>query len=164
MKDVIFKIDNYLFEIKNKYKFIMILFVISILITIALNICTEIFNYKLENPHFKEENSIIQFLTIVIFVPILETLIFQLGVIKLVLYFVIHKKVAVFISASLFALSHPYGVVYIIYTLIIGLYFFYIYFLTLRKNTSPFLTIFFVHALFNLICYISNFQIINQLP
>ena len=88
--NIIFKIDNYLFEIKNKYKFIMILFVICILITIALNICTEIFNYKLENPHFKEENSIIQFLTIVIFVPILETLIFQMVLMRWIIIQLFH--------------------------------------------------------------------------
>jgi hypothetical protein len=109
----------------------------------------------------EEENSLPQFFTIVIFVPILETLIFQVGIIQLVLYFFENKKVALITSATLFALSHPYGIFYILYTFIIGLYFVYIYFLSLRKNTSPFLTIFIVHALFNLTCYILNYHIIR---
>jgi hypothetical protein len=158
---MLLKIDNYLLGINNKLLFVIALFCIAILITLPLNLFLEFFNYKLESPHLKEENSLLQFFTIVIFVPILETLIFQLGIIKLVLYFIGNKKVAAFISASLFALSHPYGVFYILYTFIIGLYFVYIYFLSKRRNTNPFLTISAVHALFNLTFYLINFYIIN---
>ena len=158
---MLLKIDNYLLGINNKLLFIIALFCFAIFITLPLNLFLEFFNYKLESPHLKEENSLLQFFTIVIFVPILETLIFQVGIIKLVLYFFENKKAAIITSATLFALSHPYGPFYILYTFIIGLYFVYIYFLSLRKNTSPFISIFIVHALFNFTFYILNYHIIS---
>jgi len=91
----------------------------------------------------------------VIFVPLLETLIFQTVIINLV------KKafpklpiISIIISSVLFGLSHFYSIAYILYTILMGIIFAYSYILSQKKEYNPFLVVFSIHALHNLTTFI----------
>jgi len=89
--------------------------------------------------------------------PLLETLIFQYFIIKLVQRFRWNNTIAVFISASLFGVAHYYNIRYIIFAFFLGLIFGTAFILfQLRKNKS-YLWICLIHFLYNLFVLLSAF-------
>ena len=111
------------------------------------------------NLNFKE-GLVFEFLIIVLFAPIIETLIFQFAVIELVLNYIKQKStyyIAVLLSGSLFGISHFYNLQYTIYCFIIGIGFALMYLIAKkRKDINPILLVFLVHSFTNLIGFISN--------
>src|SRR5690606_10580287 len=128
----------------NKLKFIFfsILFGVSIdlILSILLPLSKEI---VIENDFLEGKSLIYIFLTTVIIIPFIETLLFQFIIIEG--YFIILRKnnkaiiLAILTSSIVFGLSHSYSLNYILLVLIIGFYLSLIYVLAkLRKDISPF--------------------------
>ena len=128
----------------NKLKFIFfsILFGVSIdlILSILLPLSKEI---VIENDFLEGKSLIYIFLTTVIIIPFIETLLFQFIIIEG--YFIILRKnnkaiiLAILTSSIVFGLSHSYSLNYILLGLIIGFYLSLIYVLAkLRKDISPF--------------------------
>jgi hypothetical protein len=105
--------------------------------------------------NFENDSLIKKMFLLVIFGPILETLLFQVGIISL-LKRILPKLpvVSVIISALLFGLSHFYSDVYIYYTFIVGLFLATLYFIASKKEVNPFVVVFSVHAINNLLLFI----------
>ncbi len=98
------------------------------------------------------------FITTVIVAPLLETFLFQYGIIKSIVYLSDnkYKTQAIILSAMAFTLIHSYSIIYMIYAFIMGLFFGILYFTSLKKKLYPFLVIAFVHALFNFTVFMVN--------
>jgi len=97
----------------------------------------------IENDFLEGKSLIYIFLTTVIIIPFIETLLFQFIIIEG--YFIILRKnnkaiiLAILTSSIVFGLSHSYSLNYILLGLIIGFYLSLIYVLAkLRKDISPF--------------------------
>lgn len=86
--------------------------------------------------------------------PLIETIIFQILIIKLIGFYSTNKNVAVVFSALLFSLSHIYSLPYFIYAFLAGLLFANLYFIAKNNNLSTFKIIFYTHALSNMAIYI----------
>jgi|LSQX01.1.fsa_nt_gb hypothetical protein len=92
-----------------------------------------------------------QILSVVILAPLLETLIFQKWLYRLLSSISWLKKNKILITAigaSVFGLMHPYSLFYIIYNFFAGTLFMSAY--IIRLNRSPYLTVAALHALMNL--------------
>ena len=132
--------------------FLFILFNITLMVIINLLILYLPFTESLTNPeanNFLENKSIgYAFFMIVVFGPLLETLIFQAFVIKIC--FLVFKKIkvlkivlAVLLSSLLFASNHPYSITYFTTTFFYGDNFIIIIYSDFKKN---------------LFCYYYNFS------
>jgi uncharacterized protein len=101
------------------------------------------------------------FFATVILAPVLETIIYQFSVIKIINW-VIKKAVwsfsiAIPVSAFLFALSHPFSIYYQINTLLVGLLYATIFFIAqYRKDWPAFLVVVVLHASWNLFACIMD--------
>ena len=129
---------------------------LAILIIIPFHITTHYFNLNIGGSDFQDDSLIKKIFLIVIFGPALETLIFQVGIISII------KKIlpklpfiAIIISALFFGLSHFYSTIYIYYTFMVGLFLGTLYFIASKRGFNPFLVVFSVHALNNLILFIT---------
>lgn len=99
-----------------------------------------------------------EFLATVILAPFLETIIFQVIVIELLIRLRVRPLIAILTSALLFALSHNYHIFYILAVLPSGILFAYYYYI-LRKRKGvlfAFLVIALLHALLNLLAFLGN--------
>ncbi|NMA57468.1 MULTISPECIES: CPBP family intramembrane glutamic endopeptidase [Clostridium] len=89
-----------------------------------------------------------------ILAPLLETLVFQYGVIE-VLDFINFSKyrqaILIVISSIAFGMSHCYSVIYMVYGFLIGLVLAYSYMLYKKKDFSAFGVVFWIHCLRNTI-------------
>ena len=89
-----------------------------------------------------------------IFIPLLETFIFQYLIIEFSNNIKLLKNnnfAIIIISAITFGLSHNYSFLYIFYASIIGLFLAYSYIIYKKKNFSPFLIVTLIHSLRNTI-------------
>jgi len=94
----------------------------------------------------------------VLFIPIIETAIFQIGIIKLfLLIFPKYTIISIVASATFFSFAHSYSVYYIIYMFLIGVVLASLFFIANKKKINPFWTIFSVHALHNLTVVLINY-------
>lgn len=90
------------------------------------------------------------FINTALVAPALETLIFQVCVIRLCLFFMKRNRVwPVIISALVFGLAHNYSVPYIAAGTLAGMVFGTIYMVSLRKKKDGFLPVYITHGLFN---------------
>ncbi|MCY6356245.1 CPBP family intramembrane glutamic endopeptidase [Clostridium sp. ZS2-4] len=86
--------------------------------------------------------------------PILETLIFQYGIIEilnLIPYFKGKNIIITIISALLFGIAHSYSLLYIFFGFSIGLLLAYSYIVYRKKNFSAFWVVFWIHCIRNTI-------------
>ena len=142
---------------RNNITFIIFSFLILLAIITPIGMVKYIFDITATNSVMKDKNIFESFIIGVILGPLLETLIFQIGVIKISLYFNKDKTLAILISALAFGLTHIFNAYYFVYAFGIGLYFAYLYFLSLKKGIKPFWSLSVVHALFNLTVFCFKF-------
>ncbi|MGK0469095.1 CPBP family glutamic-type intramembrane protease [Clostridium sp.] len=86
--------------------------------------------------------------------PIVETFIFQYGIIEILSSIKIFKEkniIIAIISSLIFGFSHSYSYLYIFYGFIIGLLLAYSYLIYKKKNFSAFWVIFWIHCIRNTI-------------
>lgn len=98
-----------------------------------------------------------QFFTVVIFAPLVETLVWQLllyWLLSKIRYFKKNPIWIILISAIGFGISHNYSTHYIIWATIIGFLFMYAY--VLRLKNQPFWTVVAIHALANAVTLLRN--------
>lgn len=96
-----------------------------------------------------------ELLLTVFFGPFVETVIFQFlpyVILSRISYLKKNPVYIILISTLLFGLTHNYSVHYIIYGMIPGA--FYIYLYIMRTGKHPFYTVFILHAVNNLVCII----------
>lgn len=146
----------------NKNRFFFITLTILVLISF---LGSYIIGYivgedTLEISFFKNKNLFYIFIITVVIGPLIETLIFQLGIIEIVLYFKktkIFEYLAILISSLFFGLTHNYNIYYLIFGTIIGFLFAIIYLVAKkRKDMNPFIVVCLGHAIINLIAFFHN--------
>ncbi len=107
------------------------------------------------------------FFAVVMLVPLIETFVFHYaGIYLLLLIFSaiprldkarkLKSLIIILITAILFAFTHNFSVQYFIDTLVMGFLLSTFYFISVVKRLYPFLIIFSIHSLRNLITYIIN--------
>ncbi|MEH6305631.1 CPBP family intramembrane glutamic endopeptidase [Olivibacter sp. CPCC 100613] len=109
------------------------------------------------NPIEKESIYVI-FIISVIVAPIIETFIFQRGVIEIGYRFKLKGRWLVFLSAILFGTAHHYNLVYALIMFFIGLLFAYSYLIIRNRYDTAKATLFVVllHAASNLVAFLNN--------
>ncbi|NFN86357.1 CPBP family intramembrane metalloprotease [Clostridium sporogenes] len=141
---------------KSKFIFTILLlnFIISVLFT-PIEIFYETYVGSMGGVDIK--NFKILFIRAVIIAPLEETLIYQMGVIKL---FSLNKKIKnnklilIIISAIFFGLAHAYSILYIFYGFIIGIPLAYSFIVYEEKEKSGFWVTVIIHSLMNLTTFV----------
>lgn len=153
------KLINHLVRV-NFFLFVLYILAIDIVFTYLFGLITP--QEKLSNPLNQIDNSkIAVFFAAVIQAPIIETLLFQAGPIMLSLYFIKMVKVyryiiALLLSSSLMAIAHIFNIYYFIYMFIVGLLLASAFIISTFRRQNAYLTICFVHSIWNLIIFISS--------
>lgn len=102
---------------------------------------------------------ILNILKFVLLGPFLETFIFQhvpFSIFRRIFKNHKSKTILILFSGIIFGISHIYSLYYIIKTFILGMLFMYAYIIR-YKNKDAFISVFLIHALFNLTIFIFNF-------
>ncbi len=137
----------------NPVSFILVNFLLIFpLVTVPFVLMVYIFNWEdiINNP-YKGDFSVSMFIIAVVIAPLMETLIFQYGIIKIFTYLNPKTKyIAVFISAVLFALSHWFSWVYILFAFMFGIFLGFLYLTSEKRGFKPYWIIAAVHCLYNL--------------
>lgn len=141
-------------------KFVLFSIITCLLISLII---TFIISYidigYLEIDYLENKGLAFIFIITVLVTPVLETLIFQYGVIELFFKLKNKNKVmfAALTSAFLFSLSHYYNLLYILGAFILGLGFAFFYIVAKRrKDINPFWLLTCIHSLLNLVAFIAN--------
>ena len=152
-----------LVKLNNKYiNSIKVLSKISLIKLIFLTVIFEILvgvlitfllaSKKMKGPEF--DTKFEEFLIVVLFAPLLETLIFQYSIISYILGRRSNAYLfACIFSAALFGLSHFYSPEYILKTFFSGLIFGTLYLVAQNKNNNAFIVVAVTHSLYNFIIF-----------
>lgn len=152
------------FQLKDSsyLKFIIISYLIVLFCYLLPSLLMEhLFSLHPIDPLSKITNQFDVFVSSVIIGPIIETLIFQILLIKgfyIFLYIFLVDKItenkimiyAIILSSLVFGGMHYYSNMYILMMFILGLFFGMIYYYSKRKKIYPFLPIAIIHSLYNL--------------
>lgn len=138
------------------HKFILLMLFLSYLIYIPFLPLFFIINPNIGGPSNIINLSISnQLLFLVIIGPLFETFLFQHLVIIFFNKIINNHIIITIISAILFGLSHYYSIFYMFYSFILGILLAYSYIIYFKyKKQSPFITVFIIHLLRNLIAFI----------
>lgn len=138
-------------------------FILVVIIEQTFNFVTATIAYKYDPSLVLLENQQARSLTYtfwlsVIIIPFIETLLFQFGIIELLLKIKLRLTHSVMISAIGFGLAHYYNIPYILSMTVIGLLFAY-YYAALRHQGKwrAILLVTAVHMLANLITFFTNY-------
>lgn len=161
------KLHNYLKNLSTiKFIVIIVLFTYLIFIPlIPLFYLGEKYIGQMGGPKSIEKDSL--FTTIIvtsIVVPILETLIYQYGIIEIlnsIKYFKGKNVIIAIISALLFGISHNYSLLYIFFGFSIGLVLAYSYIVYKQKDFSAFWVVVWIHCIRNFIATLLNYLPLN---
>jgi uncharacterized protein len=159
MRDIFSKTHNYIKGL-SLMKFIPLALISTYLILIPLIPLYSWYQNNIGNMGgFTTDNTVIDMFAAIIIAPMLETLFFQLGIIRLGedSFKIKNKYILVFISALLFGLSHWYSILYILHGFIIGLILAYSFILYDDSKYSAFWIVTTIHALRNLLSIIFLF-------
>lgn len=151
------KMDNFLKNLST-FKFIITITLSMLLCSSILGLLINILNIKIAETNLAISKAplIITFLATVIIAPLLETFIFQYGIIKILRKINILKNnnlTIILISSLIFGLQHFYSLSYIIHTTILGIFLAYAFVVYERKKTSPFWVVCAIHSLKNFISF-----------
>ena len=126
----------------------------DIAITIVFSLV--LFPQHTAGPNFKAD--IEGFFFTVLIAPLLETLFFQVWIIKTVLKYVSSNKLlAISVSSILFGIAHSYSIAYVLKATLAGLIYSILYFSISNKKRDPIFYIFITHGTFNLIGFILTY-------
>lgn len=148
--------------------FILSFYIISIIIFIIPSIfIEEFFNYNLidNNPISEVTNKWAFFILILLIAPIIETLIFQIFLIKgFYIFFILLLEnrmnedkilwISILLSSISFGFLHFYDTFYIIIMSFLGFFWGIVYFFCKKRGNSPFITITILHFLYNFTVYL----------
>ena len=102
----------------------------------------------------------IQVLLIIFLGPLIETLLFQYGIIKLLRWIISDTDKnfypAVLLSAVAFGLGHNYNIYYVLFGFLSGLMLAIAFYVAIYRKEPAFLTIFLIHSIWNSIAFITN--------
>lgn len=154
MKNNIIRLHNYLKGLEP-VKFIITILIMKILFNLLMAPIGILYTTNIGAVGGPVENSVANlgmFITGVIIAPVIESFIFQLGIIRILQDFlkVKNKKVIIFISAIIFAAQHWYSPLYILLMIFPGIIYAYTFIIYDDKDYHPYLMIVAIHALNNL--------------
>ncbi|OHC84588.1 MAG: hypothetical protein A2546_07970 [Sphingobacteriia bacterium RIFOXYD2_FULL_35_12] len=132
----------------SQFKLIILTVIIEISVTLIFSFL--LFPNHNAGPTF--DSKLEEFFIVVIFAPILETLIFQYSIIS----YILGKRPNAYLftcifSAILFGLSHFYSPEYILKTFFSGLLFGTLYLVVQNKNNNAFIIVAIAHSIYNFI-------------
>ena len=140
----------------SKHKLISII-VFSLLTQIIFMYLISLFVFPDSPGGFKFNSLTEHFMASVIVAPVMETYIFQRGIINFVLLTIkSNQLVAVLLSATGFGLTHTYSTPYVIVTFFIGILYGIIYLSFRAKKVVAFWYLTIIHASYNLCAFLTN--------
>ena len=151
------KINDKMYNL-SKAKFIVTIVIFNFIITfmfMPIRILYETYVGSIGGPSYPNFKTL--FISSIIIAPILETLISQMGIIKL---FSLSKKIKnnklllILISAIFFGLGHNYSILYIIFAFMAGILLAYSFVVYEDKENSGFWVTAIIHSLMNLVSVI----------
>ena len=151
------KTDEFLKNLST-LKFIITITFCTFLVSLAFGCLVSILNVPISDTDVISNSSFIeQFIVTVIIAPLIETLINQYAIIKILRKLNILENrnlIIILISAILFGLGHTYNLQYVIHTFFIGILLAYSFVIYEKKESSPFWTVCAIHSLRNLTIFI----------
>lgn len=109
---------------------------------------------------FSTESIVLDFLIVVIVVPLLETLLFQSLIIEIICKIIKRPRknmyFAVIASSLAFAFNHTYSLSYFIITLGAGIILALVYYIGRYRKEGPIILVFILHAMYNLLSSLYN--------
>ncbi|MHA4846876.1 CPBP family intramembrane glutamic endopeptidase [Flavitalea antarctica] len=144
------------------YRLIIIL-LFALIFQLAIMFIISVFIVR-DHPGGFEYRSVAEhFVTVVIVAPVIETYIFQHGIINLTLRTIRSDRlIAVLLSATGFALTHIYSLPYIVVTFFIGFLYATLYLVFVEKNVEAFWWVTLTHSMYNLCAFVLNSLSPNQ--
>lgn len=149
-------LDNFLRKLST-IKFIIIITIATFIISAIFGSIVQILNIENSQTQLSISKApyIVKLVAVGIIAPLLETLVFQHGIIKLLRKRAKNNDLAViFISALIFGLAHCYNVLYVIHTTLIGVLLAYSYIIYEDKKMNPFWVVVIIHSLRNSIVFV----------
>jgi hypothetical protein len=113
--------------------------------------------------HIKTEMGAVEFFVMaIVFIPLLETIIFQAAIINIVSWLLqkisfYNLIIPIILSSVAFALVHSYHLTYIIVGFLVGFILALLYIIVKLKESSPILVVSAVHATVNLVPFLKDF-------
>lgn len=160
MKKIFNKVHNYLENLSRvKFIFMIVLFTYLVFMPLILlfYLGEKYIGLMGGATNITRSSLLVEGIGVTIVAPILETLIFQYGVIEIlnhISYFKGKNLVIAIISAILFGVVHSYSVLYMFFGFIIGLLLAYSYILYKKKSFSAFWVVFWIHCIRNSISFL----------
>lgn len=154
MKNNLIRLHNYLKGL-TPVKFIITVLIMKVLFNLLMAPIHALYTTNIDAVGGPIENSVPNlemFIIAVIIAPIIESFIFQLGIIRILqdLLKVKNKKLLILISAIIFAAQHWYSPFYILLMIFPGIIYAYTFLIYDDKEYHPYLMIVVIHALNNL--------------
>lgn len=157
MKNNLIRLHNYLKGL-TPVKFIITILIMKVLVNLLMTPIGVIYTTNIGAMGGPIENNSLDFgmfITGVTIVPLIETLVFQLGIIRILQVFlkVKNKKALILISATFFALEHRYSPLYVLLMIFPSIIYAYTFIIYDDKKYHPYLMVVAIHALSNLISF-----------
>lgn len=154
MKNSLMRLHNYLKGL-TPVKYIITILIMKVLFNLLITPIGILYTTNIGSVGGPIENSVPNLemlITGVIVAPIIESFIFQLGIIRVFqdLLKIKNKKVIILISAIIFAAQHWYSPLYILLMILPGIIYAYTFIIYDDKGYHPYLMIVVIHALNNL--------------
>lgn len=145
------------FSKEHNFKYFILFFFIVVIFGSTTSILTSYYDPKLtSNP--VNDSPIYEHVLLGLFLaPLFETLIFQYFIIEIMFRLKARPLQAVFISALLFGLSHPYNLIYVLVTIVFG-FVYSLYYVLLRSQGGgyKFWLVALLHSSWNLVALLNN--------
>lgn len=144
---------------------IFVVFNVALLISLGIAIRYLPFTETLINPYannLSEKKTLgYTFFMLIILLPLIETLVFQAMVIRIILFFFKKLKktkiiIAIMASSILFAINHPYSISYILTAFFMGFVLAVSYIAIIKRKYSSIIVTFVIHSFYNMIPFISS--------
>lgn len=129
---------------------------LSIVVSNIFAAIGDIMGEDLKGVDFSKYSKTEEFFLVVIFAPLIETLMLQYLVIKGVRYLTKNIHIQCLVSAVLFSANHNFNVLYMIDAFFIGLILGYTFLIAKIKKSYPFWATFLVHLLINLYVFVTR--------
>lgn len=157
MRKIYENINNY-FQGLSTFKFIITMVLVTVLVMvpfIPLFFLYEKYGGQMGGADNIKKLSLLSTIIVASIVgPIVETFIFQYGIIEILSSIKIFKEkniIIAIIAALLFGISHSYSYIYVFYGFILGLVLAYSYLTYKKKSFSAFWVVFWIHCIRNTI-------------
>ena len=154
---VLFKLHNLRVFMNNKIKSISVEYLIPIVVFLDLITAFTLEYFAPNNSNNHQFPSILEeILLAIILAPLVETIIFQFLLLRLLQKYVKYIYIQIFLSALVFGLAHCYSISYVIKAFLSGVLYSTLFIIVEKRGKNGFLYVLISHTMYNIIISILN--------